>query len=243
MANLPDISEIELRAKLGQETGNKFRDLYNAMDLISSAEAAVINGVTAGAAAASKAVVLDASGEIDTIGFSGKPTTSSGVGAIVADKATVVEYGEGLVHQTVLTLTLTGDDDLDLADGDHGTGIKIYDFPAGRILVLGVTIDGSVAYTGTTGNFYLAAGTVVGADDNDLTSTEADLIPKTTIDGSAESPEDFKATLVASAHFDGTTTAKDLYINVACPNASNDDVQTYAVTGTLTVTWINLGDY
>lgn len=182
--------------------------------------------------------------------FSSVPLTSAGVGAIVANKATAVEYGVGPIHQTVLTLTLTGANDLDLADGAHGTGVKIYDLPEGRILVLGATINASVAHNGafnasTADTFSFAVGTAVGADDDDLTSTEADLIPKLTLDTAdgATSPLAAAGALAASAHFDGTTTAKDVYVNVACAAANNSDATTYAVTGTLTLTWINLGDY
>lgn len=182
--------------------------------------------------------------------FSSIIETSAGVGAIVADKCTAVEYGDGAIHQTVLTLTLTGAHDLDLADGDHGTGIKIYDMPEGRVYILGVTIDASVAHNGAfnaSANdvFNVSAGTVVGADDNDLTGTEVDLIPKTTLDteSGATSPLDFETALAAAAVFDGTTSAKEVYINVACTDASNSGATTYAITGTMTITWINLGDY
>ena len=177
-------------------------------------------------------------------------TTAYGVGAIVANKCTVVERGDGSIHQTVLTLTLTGTHDLDLADGAHGTGIKIYDLPEGRILVLGATINASVAHNGafnpsTADTFSFAVGTAVGADDDDLTSTEVDLIPKLTLDTASggTSPLAAAGALAASAHFDGTTTAKDVYVNVACAAANNSGATTYAVTGTLTLSWINLGDY
>lgn len=175
--------------------------------------------------------------------------TSNGNGAIVASKTTVVEY-MGEVHKTVLTFVLTGDHDLDLADGDHGTGIKVYDLPEGRILILGATIDASVTtsanYNASPNDvFLLSMGTAVGADDNDLTSTEADIIPKTTLDtiGATALTLDWHAALASSAQFDGTGTAVDLYVNAACADTSNTDANTYAITGTVTIMWINLGDY
>ena len=179
-----------------------------------------------------------------------KVKTSSGVGAIVANKCSAVEYGDGVRHQTVLTFTLTGDHDLDLADGDHGTGIKVYDFPAGRINIEGATIDASIAHNGAFNAsaddlFHVACGTVVGADDNALTGTEADLIPSSDLDtvSGGTSPLDWHSALAASAQFDGTSSAKDLYVNVAVEATDNSGATTYAVTGTMTITWVNLGTY
>ena len=94
-----------------------------------------------------------------------------------------------------------------------------------------------------TRNFSAALGSAVGADDNDLTDTEADLTAKATIAGGSASPQNWHAALASSAQFDGTTNALDLYVNVACANGSNTGVQTYAITGDATITWINLGDY
>ena len=171
------------------------------------------------------------------------------LGDIVADKCTAVEYAAA-AQKTVLTFTLTGDHDLDLADGDHGTGIKVYDFPGGRILILGATIDASVTtsanYEASPNDvFVVACGTEVGADDNTLTGTEADLIPSTELDtvGATELTLDWHAALAASAHFDGTGTPKDLYVNVACTAASASGANTYAITGTMTISWVNLGNY
>lgn len=169
----------------------------------------------------------------------------------ISGKCTILRDQQfGPIHQTALTLTLTGANDLDLADGDHGTGIKIADFPAGRIAILGVTVNASVAHNGAFNAspndvFNVSAGSVIGADDNDLTSTEVDLVPKTALDtvSGATSPLDWKTALVATAQFDGTTTAVPLHINAAVAATANSGATTYAITGTLTVTWVNLGDY
>jgi len=199
-------------------------------------------------------IALDATTISTTLGVTGVSTlagiiTTNGNGAIVADKATAVE-NLNETHKTTLTFTLTGDNDLDLADGDHGTGIQVYDFPAGHILILGATIDASVTTSAnydTSPNdvFVVSCGTEVGADDNALTGTEVDIIPSTELDtvGATALTLDWHAALAASAQFDGTGTAKDLYVNVACTAASATGANTYAITGTLTVTWINLGDY
>lgn len=186
-------------------------------------------------------------GDITVTG--GNVIDGSGGGVAVADKGTSVETLGG-VQKSIITLTLTGGHDLDLIDGNHGAGIKVYDFPEGRIYVLGVVIDASVAHNGAfngTPNdvFVVSCGTEVAADEETLTGTEADIIPSTELDteSGATSPLDWHAELAASAFFDGTGGAIDLYVNVACADGSNSGATTYAVTGTVTIHWINLGDY
>ena len=117
----------------------------------------------------------------------------------------------------------------------------------GFIKILGATIDASIAYVdaATTGTFVVSVGSAVGADDATLSGTENDIIPETAIAG-ASTPEVWHAygRNVANGIFDGTSAALDLFVNVACPDASNSaTAQTYAITGTLTITWINLGTY
>ena len=165
-----------------------------------------------------------------------------------------LEISDGLLRQTILPLALTGAADLDLADGaDHGTGVKVYDFPAGRISILGAMINASVvcndAFNASPNDiFYLSCGSVTAADDGDLTGTEADIIPKTTIDtvGNTTLTNDWHAALAASAMFNNTTSDSgplDLFVNAAVANASTTKAVTLAITGTLQVTWINLGNY
>jgi hypothetical protein len=183
--------------------------------------------------------------------FSSPLKTSYGLGAVVAGKCTAVEYGDGLVHQTVLTLTLTGANDLDLADGaDHGTSIKIYDMPEGRILLLGATCDLSAvvndAFNASPNDvFIVAVGSVAANDAAGLTGTEVNIIPASTLDtvGNTTLTLPWKSALAASAQFDGTTTAMDVIVNATVADASTTKAMTLAITGTLTLTWVNLGDY
>lgn len=160
------------------------------------------------------------------------------------------ETGDGVIHQTTLTLT-------DLAqavvNGTEYQGTKIYDFPAGRILVLGVTASiaqkttsaiASTLNSGVTGA--LAVGTAT-ASSTTLNSTMANLLPSTayttstTIDVAAAA---VGAALAASAQFDGTTTPVDVYINTAYATTTDVDADaTQTLTGNVTITWVNLGDY
>jgi hypothetical protein len=159
----------------------------------------------------------------------------------VAD-ATVVTAG--VVRQTTITIALTGDNKITLADGkDTGTGVKIYDSPAGRILVLGAVINCTTSIEGASGGaatVNLAVGTATASDDDELTSTEVNIIPST---ATANGSSTWKAALATSAQFDGTSTAVDLYVNAGVADAVSASAVTIAIEGTLTVTWINLGDY
>lgn len=169
------------------------------------------------------------------------PTTALDVGSAVSTKSTAVEYGNGFIHKTVLTLTLTGQ--LTLADGDHGTGVKVYDFPAGHIVVVGAEVAGvTTTGAGQTGTFPMAVGTAVGADDATLTSTEANVIPSIAVtQGTAQSWNNTStAVLVSTA---GPTTPVDLYVNCSSADANIGAAGSiHTVTGTLVVVWQNVGD-
>jgi len=52
--------------------------------------------------------------------------------------------------------------------------------------------------------------------------------------------------LAAAAQFDGTTTAKDMYVNVGvdqCDFIAGSTTATNSVSGIITIHWTNLGDY
>lgn len=204
---------------------------------------AIATGATANAAIWNSALgSLDAqiksnSDTLATVFTSGDESPVEGL----AEAATV---SVGVVRQTVLTLDLTGDNDIDLADGaDHGAGVKVYEFPAGRILLLGATINCTTTIAGASGGAAtvdLAVGSAAAADDATLTSTEANVIPST---ATANGASTWKAALAASAQFDGTSSAVALYVNAGVTNAISASAVTVAIAGTLTLTWCNLGDY
>jgi hypothetical protein len=161
-------------------------------------------------------------------------------GATVA----AVEKGSGLVHQTVLTCTQTPISVVGAA-GDGFGGVKIYTFPEGRILVLGVTaslevddLDSNLDDTADGGDYGIGTAIVSDADLGD--ATDVDLCPSTSIDpiGTAVG-----AALAASAHFDGTSAAKTVNINLLIDDADIGGTEDVGMTGTVTLTWVNLGDY
>ncbi|MDP1774260.1 MAG: hypothetical protein Q8L15_18485 [Methylobacter sp.] len=189
---------------------------------------------------------LDHTDVFTVLGKDGALTT--GVAALATLAANDVL--DGVIHQTTFTLT-------DLAqavvNGTEYQGTKLYDFPAGRILVLGVAASiaqkttsaiASTLHASSVGALALGTGT---ASNVALTSTMADLLPSTAFASSATinvAGTAVGGALAASAQFDGATTAKSLFINTAY--ATTTDVAadaTQTLSGAIVVAWINLGDY
>lgn len=176
-------------------------------------------------------------------------STVSGAGT-VGTGTTASEQGSSVVHKTVLTM----DDVLVTVGNTTGIsfgGTKIYDFPAGRILVLGVTADdisfdvtnaGNVTPIAITHGGDISIGTTAPTDGT-LTNADVDLLPSTSIDPISAGVAG--AALAASAQFDGTATAKDAFFNIIIDDADVADgaSDVLMVNGVVTIHWINLGDY
>lgn len=193
----------------------------------------------------SKWTVYTAAGEakVTTLGAA---LSTSGVknGATV----TATETGNGVLHQTTLTLAATP---ITMRDTEQGGGVKLYTFPEGRILVLGAiasiapTTTSALATTlhaGVTGNF--GVGTVTQANAT-LATTEQNIVQVTAFTSSATinvAPAVAKGVGVLTP-LDGTTTPIDAYLNLAVAGAGDiDGNATVTVSGTVTLSWINLGD-
>lgn len=180
--------------------------------------------------------------------YSNLGATSAGIGASASAFVTAAEFGAGGLHQTVLTVSALPQT---ITNGaSEFTGTKIYDFPEGRIHVLGCvatlaqTTTSTLASTITTGTAgAVSLGTVV-ASNASLTGTMVDLAPSTAfssstvinVAGTAVSP-----ILAAAAVFaTGITTPIDMFLNTSIATNTNDGTMTWS--GTIRVTWINLGD-
>ena len=178
--------------------------------------------------------------------------TDAGIGAVPAAAmtagVTAEEYGEGVFHKTLFTFTA-----VDVTMTDHGTSgcsgsLKIYDFPAGNLSYFGGTTNLTLAVDGTNITAVAAVvasfgTTAAGADNATLTSTEADFIPLTACTLVAGAGSFLgKSVTATAAVFDGTATAKDLYINFAVPDADSAGNDALIVDGTATIVWANLGD-
>lgn len=171
--------------------------------------------------------------------------TELGIGAKAGTNVTVVEQSSP-PHKTILTLTAQSITMTDATTaGCHGSQ-KLYDFPAGNIVILGAITD--LAITAGAGGITDTAsvvgsiGTVaISTDNGTLTSTEANIVPSTaaTLTSGVGAMAGESTTLAA---FDGTATAVDAYLNLAIPDAGSSADDTLSVTGTVTLFWINLGD-
>jgi len=177
-----------------------------------------------------------------------------GIGAPNGATVSVVEHGNGVIHQTVLTCTATPITMVDDAGVAQFGGVKVYDFPLGALLTLGCVMDGDFTaiepwldtWTGDT-----ALGTAAASTGNTLVGTEADIMQSTAI-GTASAlvaAIDASMTLAAALTesgarwFNGTNTAIDMFLNVIADDNAGNTATTDSIsfTGTVTVTWINLG--
>jgi len=183
-----------------------------------------------------------------------RSSTSFGIGAVAGTGSTVKEYGSGAIHQTVITLSALP---ISVSRTHTGGGTKIYDFPEGRILSLGGT--GTVTFTTTSAilttlngakTITMGVGTVQTTTQDSGTSglltTEQGILQVANATSSSviNTPGTAGTFIGALAAFDGTTTPVDAYLNVNVPTASDiDGDATLTASGTITISWMNLGDY
>ena len=177
--------------------------------------------------------------------FNSTMKTTYGNGAGVTG-ATATEYSDGL-HKTVVTfnksITMTDS----AGTGSYGS-FKFYDAPAGAIEILGVVANLHATSAGSPHGLVAAAdgdfsiGTAA-CNAGSLTGTEADIVASTALAQFANTAGVITGQNAAVTYHDGTTTAKDLYLNVIFDDADSSTNDTLTVTGTATIFWINRGDY
>lgn len=184
----------------------------------------------------------------DDVGDADALRTVFGVNASPAATIAAKEIFDGVVHKTVLTLASFPVTVANATGASFGSG-KVYDFPAGRILVHGVTCSLSFDWSGqdivATGSGDFSIGTTATADAT-LATTDVDLLPSSAmLDPFVAGVGTGTGALAASAQFDGTATAKDAILNLIIDDADVSDgaSDVVLVSGTITITWINLGDY
>lgn len=182
-----------------------------------------------------------------TIEAARKQSATDAAGAKNGATVTATETS-GIVQKTVLTFTALP---LTIRDTQQGGGVKIYDFPEGRIAFLGAT--GSIAMTttsvlastlntGVTCNWGVGTTTQANAT---LATTEQNIVQVANITASATINVAGAASnsFGAATAIDGTGTAVDAYLNVAVAGATDIDADaTVTITGSVTIFWINLGD-
>jgi len=161
------------------------------------------------------------------------------------------EFYAGNLHKTILTCATTPITFTDVPHTEMYGGVKIYDFPAGSICTLGAVVSGTLSIAAALATFAggVALGTVTATTGTTLASTEADIMQEVDVAAAAANVATISAVQFATAltesgatWLDGTATAKDMYLNfVIDENAANVTGLGY-FSGTVTVTWINLGD-
>lgn len=169
------------------------------------------------------------------------PATSTGVSA--------VEYGGRVLHQTVITLAGVSITMTDATTaGCHGS-IQLYDFPEALVNLVGacmsLTLTAGAGGIGDTAAAVAAVGTSTVATDNaTLVGTgEANIIPSTayTLVGGVKAATGVSTTALLAVA-DGSGTAKAAWLNIAVPDADSSASDTFTVDGTVTITWLHLGD-
>lgn len=163
---------------------------------------------------------------------------------------TVLHKQLGPIIQSTFTLTNVAQAVL---DGTEYQSTQLFTFPQGRISVLDVTATlaqkttSAIATTlnsGVTGA--LALGSAA-ASNVSLTSTMVNLAPSTAFTTSTTinvAGTAVKPVLGAPAHLDGSTTPVPMYLNSAYATTTDvDGNATQTWTGTIVVTWINVGNF
>lgn len=175
----------------------------------------------------------------------GTPSRTGGIVQSV-DGLSVVEYGTDHIHSTVFTFANMP---LVVRDTEVGGGVKIYQFPKGKILRLGavmtttITTASAIASTlnsGVTGNHGLGSTTQASAT---LATTEQDIVQVTNFTSSTTinvAPAAVTAYGAASLTLlDGSSTATNLFFNIAVATATDIDANAdVLINGTATVHWI-----
>lgn len=181
----------------------------------------------------------------------GDPLDKAGAAVAPATGEIVTAHAQfGPFCQTTLTLNNVPQA---VVNGTEYQGTKIYDFPAGRISILGVTATLQQKTTSALASTLNASSTgaislgTVTASATTLASTMVNLLPSTAFTSSATvnvAGTAVSNALAAAAQFDGTTTPVDVFLNTAYATTTDvDGNATQTISGTVVITWVQLGDY
>lgn len=177
-------------------------------------------------------------------------TTLRGIGAVAGTGVSVKESVFDAYHVTRFTFVNAAVVLADNAGVVAYGGLKIYDFPQGNILVLGAVADvdltKSSAGVNTNWDGDMGVGSVTATSDATLASTEQNIIPTTSTPQASSGATTANGVSTAVAFLDGTSTAADLYFNLLVDDADHDVTGTACnliLNGTMTVAWLNLGDF
>lgn len=156
---------------------------------------------------------------------------------------------QGVVAPQVTTITVPASTSITMTDattnGSHGSK-KIFTLPEGNIMFLGAVTNLTIARVGialtATAPIVAAIGsTAVATDNATLLTTEANIMASTSATLAAGVGA-VNGHSTSTVKLDGTTTPVDLYLNFAVADAGSTGNDALTVSGTITVTYINLGD-
>lgn len=159
----------------------------------------------------------------------------------VAANSTVEEYGNGYQHVTKITITSFTQA---VTAAALGFGKKIYDFPQGIIRFKKVFAAITIAAPASTTTGEIGLGTVVASGA--IATLGGTATFENILDGTANTETSSAGALtniVANCETDnpdGTTTALDLYLNIAGTWEASENL---TISGTVTLFWDYLGDY
>jgi hypothetical protein len=186
----------------------------------------------------------------------GEPQTTFDVGTKNGSTVSVLEYGRGSFHRTVLTLTATPISVTDEAGISQWGGVLVYTFPTGLINLQGAVLTGNLTL-GTTGTITdtftgvnalgSAAASATGAAT--LVTTAATWLQSTANATAVAKVAAIDSVSVATQltesgarHYDGTTTAGPVYLNFKIADNAAHTSGTGTFTGTIQLLWANVGD-
>jgi hypothetical protein len=172
-----------------------------------------------------------------------------GLGAKNGATVSVAEYGDGVLHKTVLTLTampITLTDDSTV--GQFG-GVKIYDMPAGNVALLGAVIDAVLTLTAAdwtdAAEGDVGLGSTVVDDGDALATTEQNIVNTTAIPAMTAQVGSIDAMSngASGGVVVGTTASPaDIFLNVRIDDAAAHITDGGFITGTVTLLWSKVGD-
>lgn len=170
-----------------------------------------------------------------------------------ATTCTVEEVGDGVLKKTILRLASVPISVAVVTTGNGVGGTELYGFPLGQINMLGciaslscvIAAGDQADFTDATPAGDIAVGTLAPANADGLgtDATDDDFATAVALTMAAYSSS---SQLISEPQLlmDGTSTAKNLFVNLLIDAADIDDgvTTTVYVSGVIVVTWLNLGD-
>lgn len=139
------------------------------------------------------------------------------------------------------TLTVSGDITMTDAGaaGNHGT-LKVLDFPLGVIKIHSVKTDvhllaGAGGIADDAAAVAALGSAAVSTDNATLTGTEADIVASTA--ATLTTGEGDMDAISNGVTLDGRSTAADINLNIAVPDADSTASDTFTISGTVDIEW------